>query len=170
MKPHHIVLTTLALLAGCVADDAGLSVPQRPLRLDSFTLAMAGAANGNWPVAVDLVRVQDEALVQSLLAIEATAWFGSAGDRFRKAHPGARIDSWQIVPGTVVGPIDLSIEEDVGGVLFCGYRTLTSVPLRVERDGHVTVRIDDSGCTLHGGEPSRESTVFERLLGPVPGS
>ena len=42
---------------------------------------------------------------------------------------------------------------------YCGIRTSTP-PLRFERDGDVTILINDDGCTLSGGEPSRKRKKF----------
>ena len=123
---------------------------------------MARGVNDDWPVPVGLARVKDEALVQPLLAIDAMAWFGEAGERFRNAHPQARFDSWEVVPGSVIGPVEVKVAGDWAGVLFCGLRS-GAVPLRVEQNSNVTVRIEDAGCVLEGGERSKEVPWLHKL-------
>jgi hypothetical protein len=148
-------------LAGCATDGETLTEVKRPLRLERITLTVASKANDNWPVPVELVRVQDATLIDQLLRIEAQAWFDGEADAFRKAHPEAFFGFWEVVPGTVVGAEDVEIEdEEVAGVLFCGLRSNPTPPLRFERDGDVTVHIDDDGCRLSGGEPSKEPGIL----------
>ena len=164
MKIHFKLLLILVFLgSGCTVSNDGPQSPQRPLRIKTLTLAMERGVNADWPVAVGLARVDDEALVQPLLAIGAMAWFGKAGRKFRQAHPQARFDSWEVVPGSVIGPVDVRAQGDWAGVLFCGLRSM-AVPLRVEQDGDVTVRIEDAGCVLEGDGRSKESSWLNRLL------
>ena len=164
MKIHFgYVLMFVFLSSGCAVGNDGPQPPQRLLRIKTLTLAMARGVNADWPVEVGLARVEDETLVQPLLAIEAMAWFGEAGRKFRQSHPQARFDSWEVVPGTVIGPVDVQAAGDWAGVLFCGLRSM-AVPLRVEQDGNVTVRIEDAGCLLEGGGRSKESSWLRRFL------
>ena len=145
----------LALLSGCGGGDA-TERPLRPLRVSNITLTMPEGVNGNWPARVELVRVTDDRLVTQLLGIEAGAWFKEAREGFRRAHPEVLFDTWEVVPGTVVGPVKVGVVEDVSGVLFCETR-VPLPPLKFERDGDVVVHIDDKGCALSGGEPSSEA-------------
>ena len=128
--------------------------PEHPLRLDSLTFAMPAGVNANRPARAALVRVQDARLVPELMQIENSAWFGASGEVFRHKHPGAFYDDWELVPGYVAGPFKVAVDAQVEGVLFCDTR-VGSPPLRVERDGDVTVAIADTDCTLGGGRPSR---------------
>ena len=150
-------------LAGCGGGNGeSFAEPRRPLRLQTLELVMTSDANERWPAQVELVRVADAGLVSRLLGIEAGTWFDGAGAAFRSAHPDAVFDAWEVVPGTVVGPFAMEVPGEVAGVLFCGLRS-PPPPLRFERDGEVTVRIDGEGCSLDGGEPSSEPGLFSRL-------
>ena len=154
---------TLATLIGC-ASDSVRTEPERPLRIESATLSLAPAANDRRPVRVSLVRVDDERLAEDLLAVNGTEWFEDGGrDGFLAAHPTAVHDWWEVVPGTTIGPFDLRARGARAGVLFCDVGP--RAPVRVERDGEVRIGIDDHGCRIEGGEPSREPGLLGRLFG-----
>ena len=155
------LLLAAVLAAGCGGDGAlnsSVAPPVSPLWLESLTFTVEARANANRPVRVALVRVRDTGSMSELMRIESTAWFGAAGDAFRRTHPEAFVDDWELIPGRVAGPYDVAVTALVAGVLFCEVRA-GSPPLPVERNGDVTVAIGDSGCTLGGGlSPSRERT------------
>ena len=154
---------TLATLIGC-ASDSTRTEPERPLRIESATLSLAPAANDRRPVRVSLVRVDDERLAEDLLAVTGPEWFEDGGrDGFLAAHPTAVHDWWEVVPGTTIGPFDLRARGARAGVLFCDVGP--RAPVRVERDGELRIGIDDDGCRVEGGEPSREPGFFGRLFG-----
>ena len=161
MRVGHVVVLAVIALAGCAGDTEKVTTPARPLILERISLVMAPETNDHWPAQVDLVRVRDVELVGQLLRTETRTWFAESRDAFRQAHPEALFDSWEVVPGTVAGPFDATLDDGpVAGVLFCGTLSAASVPppIRFERDGEVTVHIDDEGCTLSGGSPSKEPT------------
>jgi len=126
-----------------------------PLKLKRISLAMAAGANGNRPARVELVRVADKRLVAELVGTDTRAWFATAGDAFRRAHPTASFEAWEVVPGHAEGPVDVKLRGKVAGVLFCDAGP-DSTPFRVVADGHLTVAIDDTGCRL-GEHPRRKS-------------
>ncbi len=151
MLPATVLLVT-ALLIGCAGNREKPTKPRR-LSLDSVTLVMAADVNDNWPVAVELVRVADADLLRQLLVIESSGWFDGEGDKFRSANPRELFDIWEVVPGTVVGPISVKARKRVAGVLFCDLRG--RVPQRVEHQGSIVVRIEDEGCKIGTAPPRR---------------
>ena len=156
MKTMLAALFVPIAIAGCAGGPETITEPARPLELDRISLAAAPGTNDNWPVRVDLVRVQDVTLVSRLLHTQTEAWFAESRHAFRQSHPEGFIHSWEVVPGTVVGPVEVEVEGSVAGVLFCGTPS-TPQPIRFERDGDVVVRIDDAGCALIGGKPSKKA-------------
>lgn len=128
--------------------------PAKLLKVKTISLNMLPGTNENWPVAVELVRVRDMALVDTLLRISTEEWFGEMGESFRQAHPEALYDAWEVVPGTQVGPFRVRERGKFAGVLFCRTRQETP-PLRFLKNGEVTINIDNSGCTPSGGKPGR---------------
>ncbi len=157
-----LLLAVTLAAGGCASRKEKLTKPKRLLKLERITLSMADGANDDWPAAVELVRVEDAALVERLLGIDPTGWFDGAGNAFRQAHPEVHYDAWEVVPGTVVGPLDVKVDAKVAGVLFCDTST-PPAPLRFERNGSVTVRVEDAGCILDGGEPLDKPSFWERL-------
>ena len=157
------VAGTLATLLGCATDSARIE-PTRPLRVENATLSLAPDANDRRPVRVSFVRVADERLAEDLLAVTGSEWFEGGGqDGFLAAHPTAVHDWWEVVPGTTIGPFDLRARGGLAGVLFCDVGP--RAPVRVERDGELRIGIDDDGCRIEGGEPSREPGLIGRLFG-----
>lgn len=161
-----LVLTTL-LSSGCgIFGKSDVSKepvvkPRPPLRISSITLAMEWDANDNWPVSVELVRVKDVALVEELLAIESSAWFKQSGQNFRQANPRAYFDSWQVVPGTVVGPLKATVKGLVAGVLFCDLND-SSIPLRVHQNGRVLINIAKDACSVERDSSRKKRNRDER--------
>ncbi len=153
MTPNRVaaaLLVATVLLGACrSSNDAS---PDPAIRMRSLLLVMTDGANGDWPVAVDLVRVRDANLLTELLRIESAAWFRDAGEKFAKANPDALIEQWEIVPGTSVGPLNVRVRAKVTGVVFCNIPG--TPPVRLGYHGHVTLGIDDDGCTLRGDDPA----------------
>ena len=159
------------LAAGCGGDGAQVASavpPARALELDSLTFVVGARVNEDRPVRAELVRVRDARLFDELMRIETSAWFGAGGQAFRATHPNAFYDDWELVPGRLAGPFDVAVDARVAGVLFCEMRAV-SPPLSVERNGDVTVEIDDDDCVLGGGLAwSREvAPGLRRVLNPL---
>ena len=66
---------------------------------ESVSLSVAAGANNDYPLAIDLVLVTDEALAQKLMGMTAREWF-NARHAMRKAYPDAiSMDSVELAPG-----------------------------------------------------------------------
>jgi type VI secretion system protein len=79
-------------------------------------------ANQNNPVALDLVLVDDKALLQQLSAMPASQWFQQK-TQVERDHPNlTQLKSWEWVPGQVIGPITVRVSPKVkGGIIFAQY-------------------------------------------------
>lgn len=153
-----VAMLLLVALTAC-AGRSPSEPPERPLRLKRIELSMADNANQDWPARVELVRMKDARLADELLRFETDDWFGEGGRAFKNGHPEVFFDDWEVVPGTTIGPFDVRLRDDVVGVLFCDTRA-DPPPLRFERNGDVMVRVEEGGCTLDGGRPSREKSLW----------
>ena len=96
-------LLVLALsLAGCGSMTAMNNLmfpPGVKLDWESVSLYIDPAANRDFPLAVDLVLVSDEALARRLATMKSQEWFTSR-DSLRKSHPGdIEFDSVELAPG-----------------------------------------------------------------------
>ena len=128
--------------------DAGPPVPD----IESVVLEMPEYANDDWPARVHLVRVDrdDAGTYARLLAVDPTEWFDGAGARkFEDAHPQAHLDSWEIVPGTSIGPfpVDAGFFDDFIAVLLCGVKS-DPPPKTVALEGDLRIIVTDSGCEI----------------------
>ena len=163
---HATWLLFGSLLVGCGGgggrQEEQIHTPARPLVLNTLSFTVEAGVNSNSPVRVELVRVHDMSLISELIRIETSAWFGSAGDAFRQAHPEAIYDPWELPPGLQFGPFAMAVDGQVAGVLFCEAGSGTP-PIRMEINGDVGVTISDGGCTLGGGEPVRETSNWNPL-------
>lgn len=159
----------VAVLAGCGGNGGGdaASEPTRPLLLETLEIAAGEGVNSNRPVEVTLVRVKDAKLVDKLLEIETPDWYDGEREVFEGTAPDAIVDSWEIVPGTRVGPEDLEVDDKVAGVLYCYLLDDPQPPERFERNGAVMLAISDEGCEISGGSETREPTEVENFLGTV---
>ena len=159
----RVQIATVALVSLTVTACAGRNpyLVDDPVKLKRMSFVMAPGANGNWPAQVELVRVADERLVADLIATDTSAWFGEIGDAFRKAHPTASYDAWELVPGHATGPVNVQRKGKLAGVLFCDAQPV-STPFRVHADGQVTVVVDDIGCRLEGGTRKKSILRFWR--------
>lgn len=145
----YLVCGLLLLLAGCRGGSSKESItkPKPPLKLSKIALTMEWDANDNWPVSVELVRVKDADLVEELLSIESKDWFGKKGNDFRLSHPSARFNSWELVPGTLIGPEKVKAKGRLAGVLFCGLRK-GAAPFRFKQNGKALVIVNQDGCSV----------------------
>lgn len=158
--PLAVALVVVTVAGGCAGRDP--FAIDDPLKLKRVSLAMAAGANDNRPARVELVRVGDTRLVDELVATDSTAWFDDVGEAFHRANPRAVFNAWELVPGHVSGPHNVKAKGRFAGVLFCD-APAGSAPFRLERDGNLTVVVDDHGCRLEGGKSRRSIVrVFRR--------
>lgn len=101
------------------------------LNLDVVELTAVERANDTTPVAVDLVMVHEEPLVDTILGLTAQDWFDQR-TQLRADHPrGLTVFSWEIVPGqTLTAPVK-GEQAAWAGIVFTKYRTPGPHRLRV---------------------------------------
>ena len=146
MRGLMLAFAACAALTGCGSSTVR---PDNPLRLTSITLRMDQQANENWPAKVELVRVGDMNLVNELVGMPASDWFGPAGATFRNSHPEAHYNYWELPPGSLLGPYDMRVRGRLAGVLFCDTRS-PQPPLRMESHLHAEIAVGTEGCTVTG--------------------
>jgi type VI secretion system protein len=101
-RPLHLgfllMLVLLALTACSTVKDYVMPSGAK-LDWESVTLSIAAGANRDYPIAIDMVLVSDEALAQRLLGMSARDWF-SARSGLRKTYPDVlSVDSLELAPG-----------------------------------------------------------------------
>ena len=81
------------------------------------------AANDNSPVAVDVLLVYDDKLIEGLLAMPAAEWFRKK-DQYVADHPRVVVQGWEWVPGQQVDALKISYGPGAKNVvLFADYST-----------------------------------------------
>jgi type VI secretion system protein len=101
---------------------------------------VAGDANQNSPLAVDLLVVSNEQALADALKLTAHDWFEKRAE-FQRDHPKSYVSwSWEWVPGQDVPPQKLSFGVGArAGILFADY--LSPGSHRVRFDPHQNVRL-----------------------------
>ncbi len=93
------IACALLSLSGCSSVSALVFPPGVKLDWESVSLYIDPAANRDFPLAVDVVLVSDEALARKLAGMKSQEWF-AARDGLRKSHPGElEFDSVELAPG-----------------------------------------------------------------------
>lgn len=86
-------------------------------------VTVAPELNDNSPVAVDLVLVYDEKLVEGLIKMPASEWFQKK-KQYIADHPAVVVQGWEWVPGQEVDPFKVPYRSGARNVvLFADYNT-----------------------------------------------
>jgi len=115
------LLAFLCLPAGCgVRRAVGLAkTPALSLQVN-----VTARANGNAPVAVDLVSTTDKKILAELSKLSAKDWFDRRRQFQRDFPDKVSIASWEWVPGQQVEPIAISLApKSRGAFVFAQYLT-----------------------------------------------
>ena len=94
-----VLVSALLTASGCSSIKNFVTPAGVKLDWESVSLSVAAGANNDYPLAIDLVLVTDEALAQKLMGMTARDWF-NARNGMRKAYLDAiSIDSFELAPG-----------------------------------------------------------------------
>jgi type VI secretion system protein len=129
----------VALLASC----ATKNTPS--LKFETVSLTAIEAANDNSPVAVDLLLVRDQALIDKLLALTSDQWFQQKA-QFEADYPkDLSVYGWEIVPGQTLEDKIPATPPAWAGIVFTSYHTAGAHRLRVfpaEKGPSVALRLE----------------------------
>ena len=156
-----ILIGMLALTVGACS---GNPSSQQPSWLYRTTKAVTGGqidvkveiadnANRNSPIAVDLVVVYDEKLMDQLMGMTAGDWFAKRSQIRRDYLDGAGYDAWgwEWIPGQRVPVQRLPLKAAaIGGVVFAKYVTPGAHRSRINPFDDVTIflREDDFAVNI----------------------
>lgn len=117
-RPVALVLVLL-VLGSC---SAGRKVRQAFGGTLPIEVRVADTANDNSPIAVDLLLLYDDKLVEGLLKMPASEWFQKK-QQYIADHPAVVVESWEWVPGQIVDPFKLPYKSGARNVvLFADYQ------------------------------------------------
>ncbi len=125
---------------------------------------IADDANQNSPIAVDLVVVYDEKLMDKLMGMTAAQWFEERGQIRRDYLEGAGFHSWgwEWIPGQSVPIQKLPLKAAaIGGVIFAKYIAPGAHRSRINPFNDVTIylRTEDFAVNI----PKSVSDTIEYL-------
>ncbi|CAB3872406.1 hypothetical protein ACTJNK_01550 [Achromobacter anxifer] len=143
-------LILLAALAGCSALGLDYFKGEKPA-WKQVVVSAADDANGDSPVAVDLVLVKDETLLARFAELTAAKWFAGRADLLNTYPQGLRYEGWEVVPGqhlTVPGE-KLEGPRVAGAFVFARYAAPGAHRARVDAfSGRLLIRLENKGFTV----------------------
>ncbi len=132
---------TLALAAAACAD-------KPRAKLDTVSFTVAPTANDTTPVAIDMVAIRDQVLVEKLSALTAAEWFGQREQMMRDNPSTLGLTSWELVPGQTM-KADLPWQEPAWAILvFANYATPGPHRLRVPATRTLTLTAGEKDVEL----------------------
>jgi type VI secretion system protein len=136
----------MAALGGCAVPAALCFVPDTVRTVD---LRATADANGDRPVAVDLVFARDEAAAAALASLSARDYFASRA-QLQADFPGRLIvSSWELVPGQHLDGAATGARCGVKATyLFADFASPGAHRLRLAESGRVTVLLGRDGAGL----------------------
>jgi type VI secretion system protein len=146
-RPSHRLLVGLCLWIG------GCSVPQslclRPDAVRSVDLQATSDANGDRPVAVDLVFARAEPAAAALAGLSAREYFARRAQLLADFPGELGASSWELVPGQhVAGAATVASCGVVATYLFADYAAPGAHRLRVTQTGRVAVVLGPDAAAL----------------------
>ena len=144
--PHWLVVGLCLWLGGC-------SVPQalcfRPDAVRTVDLRATSDANGDRPVAIDLVFARGEPAATALAGLSAREYF-TRREQLLADHPDAiRASSWELVPGQHIAGAATAASCGVAATyLFADYTGPGAHRLRLTQTGQVAVVLGADGAAL----------------------
>lgn len=118
---------------------------------DEVTLAASDDVNNNSPVAVDVVLVTDDAMLQRVAELPASKWFAGRADLASTFPKSIRYRSWEVVPGqrlevsgdTFDGP------RVAAAFVFANYPGPGAHRVRIEQfSGRMVVQLDNTAFSV----------------------
>lgn len=148
-----MTLVLILGLAGCshtkkVVDSAKKGVDKvvdkvtlRPSPLD-LNVGIDPAANGNSPVALDVVLIKDKNFWKAAPAMTAKDWFAQRDDLERRYRTKLQVRSWEWVPGQPIPPINVKVPRRFSGAMvFADYPTPGTHSAPIPLGGKVVISL-----------------------------
>jgi len=116
---------------------------------------ISDAANQNSPVAVDIVVVSDERLLEKLKNMSAKEWFEKR-DQIQRDYPqdtSVHVWSWEWVPGQIVPETELPWKYNaVGAFVFADYLSPGDHRIGLDPFSHIVLRLREKGFSAENVE------------------
>lgn len=148
-----LLLVLTLTLAGCkktktVVDSTKKGVDKvvdkvtlRPSPL-ALNVGIDSAANGNSPVALDVVLIKDKNFWKAAPAMTAKDWFAQRDDLERRYRSKMQVHSWEWVPGQPISPINFKVPRRFSGAMvFANYPTPGTHSAPIPLGGKVVISL-----------------------------
>ena len=151
-----LAVSMAALLAGCGATRALFGPSMASPGWKSLTLRAADDANNNSALAVDVVLVKDQAMLDSLLAMPASKWFASRAELQRTFPEALTVYAYELVPSQTIKLNDKkwSDQKAWAALVFAGYANVGEhrARLLLNASGYV-VQLNAQGFSANEPKP-----------------
>lgn len=155
-----LALASFVVLSGCGITDAFKSGPV--FSMEWVALQASPQANGDQPVAVDLVILHQVELIERLEKLPAADWFDRKAQFARDFPKGFTIISWELVPDQSIPARQLSDDElesatgdrAVGAYVFALYATPGDHRARVLTQTGIRVVLEADTFALEPYDPA----------------
>ena len=97
-----------AAVSGCSTYSFVAQLWNVSIQTESVTLSAAPNVNRDFPVAVDMVAVQEKAFAQALADTTASTWFNQKATFLANNPKTINVRSFEVVPGQTIDGIDYS--------------------------------------------------------------
>lgn len=134
------------LLGACTPD------PVPEVFVNSVEVDVVPGANRNTAVAMDFVIVYESALLDNILKLSASSYFAQKEQLMRDNPQNLQIMGWEVVPGQVVPPRDVTFAQPIplGGVFFANYLSPGDHRIRIGPQTVVKVVLGAEDLSLSG--------------------
>lgn len=144
-----IIFAIIAIETSC----GGGPTPQ--VFLEVVDVTVAPQANQDSAVAMDLIVVYDDGLIDTLFKLSANSYFAQK-QQIMRDNPG-QIDvwSWEVVPGQVVPSRQIKFSQPIprGGIFFANYLTPGDHRIRVGKETGVKITLAPKDFSLQPFTP-----------------
>jgi type VI secretion system protein len=127
---------------------------KRLVRLSGGKLSMqftiSQAANGNSPVAVDVVLIRDKKFLKTAQDMTASEWFTKKAALRRRHRKTLEVRSWEWVPGHPIDPVVLAVPLKAQAMIFANYASAGPHSALLPADGKVSIALEDQDFTVDG--------------------
>lgn len=144
----------LLLAMGCACALAGcgtLGLSGEKAAWSQVALVASDDVNNNSPVAVDVVLVSDDAMLERVAELPASKWFAARADLLSTFPKSVRYQSYEVVPGQ-----RLNLPEDtfdgprvVAAFVFADYPDPGAHRVRIQKfSGRLVVQLDSNSFSV----------------------
>lgn len=121
---------------------------------ERVTLSATPDANDDFPVAVDLVAIREEAFVDVIANTSADSWFEQRADFIRSNVNAIDVRRFEVIPGQSIDEIDYSYDDRrtyFAIFAFADYHATQSYRARLDSYSTPTLVLGPEGITVETG-------------------